>query len=292
MVDLIRCNFAAEHFNMKETVNEIFEILIEAGKAIVDIYISKDYKIELKADNSLVTLADKTSSQIINRRLKKIFPELPIVDEENPLCNYNERKNWSQYFLVDPLDGTKEFINQNGEFCINLALIKGSNPVEGWIYQPLEKKGWYCKKGNGIYEFNVNGKFYKIEKPTKTNNQIRIVASRSFFKPLEARLIKEIEKNYPIEIIHRGSTLKQLDIALGNADLYLKSGLCSEWDTAPGQLLVEEFGGAVLRQDNFETMRYNKPAILNPYFVMLNSDLNTYEFIKFIKGIILNVKEL
>lgn len=275
---------------MKETDKAIFEILIEAGKAIVDIYKSGDFKTELKTDNSPVTLADKTSSQIINRGLKEIFPKTPIVDEENPLPDYNERKTWPQYFLVDPLDGTKEFINQNGEFCINLALIEDSNPVEGWIYQPLEKKGWYCKKGNSIYEFNANGKFCKIEKPEKTNKTIRIVASRSFFKPLEARLIKEIKKSYPIEIIHRGSTLKQLDIALGNADLYLKSGLCSEWDTAPGQLLVEEFGGAVLRQDNFETMRYNKPDILNPYFVMLNSDLNTCKFIEYIKGIIQKVK--
>jgi len=275
---------------MKETTTEIFKILVEAGKAIVEIYKSGDFKAELKSDNSPVTLADKVSSQIINQGLKKIYPEVFVLDEENSIPDYNKRKNWLQYFLLDPLDGTKEFVKRNGEFCINLALIESSKPIEGWIYQPLEKKGWYCKKGEGIFEFNDLGKIRKIEPTLKKNEPIRIVASRSFFKPLEAELFKEIEKFYSVEIIHRGSSLKQVVIVLGNADLYLKAGLCSEWDTAPGQLFVEEFGGAVLRQDNFQTMSYNKSNLLNPHFVMLNSYLNRLEFIDYIKGIILKFK--
>ncbi len=270
----------------KDKQISVFKLLVTAGNAILEIYKSNDFNAKLKSDNTPVTLADKTSSVIINRGLKEMFPEIPGIDEENDIPAFAKRKNWPRFFLIDPLDGTKEFIKQNGEFCINLALIEGSNPVEGWIYQPLEKRGWYCKKGNGIFEFDANGKFQKVEKSRRESNTIRIVASRSFYKPLEAQLIKEIEKSHPVEIIHRGSSLKQIDIVLGNADMYLKAGPCSEWDTAPGQLMVEEFGGTVLRQDNFETMRYNKPVLLNPHFVMLNSNLNTPDFIQFLKQIL------
>ncbi|MDB4584393.1 hypothetical protein N9164_14670, partial [Draconibacterium sp.] len=194
-------------------------------------------------------------------------------------------KNWPQYFLIDPLDGTKEFINRNGEFCINLALIKGSKPIEAFIYQPLEKQGWFCKTGDGIVGFDKKGNTQKIEKKDRTNSIIRIVASRSFFKPREAELIGKMEKSYPLEIIHRGSSLKQVDIICGIADMYLKAGPCSEWDTAPGQLMVEEFGGAVLRHIDFEPLTYNKPDMINPHFVMLNSRLNNTKFIQFLKQI-------
>ena len=271
-------------------IASVCRLLTKAGTTIVEIYEGNDFNAKLKSDNTPVTIADKISSKIINQGLKKLYPKIPIIDEENRIPDYEDRKNWSQFFLVDPLDGTKEFINQNGEFCINLALMENSNPVEGWIYQPLKRQGWYCNRGVGIFEFDNSGNIRKIEQTQKKNDAIRIVASRSFFKPLEAQLIKEIEKSHPVEIIHRGSSLKQIDIVLGNADMYLKAGPCSEWDTAPGQLMVEEFGGAVLRQDNFETMSYNKPNLLNPHFVMLNSNLNTPGFIDFLKRIVLKFK--
>ena len=264
----------------------VFKILALAGEAIIEIYKSNNFKAEFKSDNTPVTLADKASSEILNRGLKNLFPEIPIIDEENNIPEFEKRKNWARHFLIDPLDGTKEFINKNDEFCINLALIEGTKPVEGWIYQPLEKRGWYCKKGNGIFEFNAKGELRQIENSQNTSDTIRIITSRSFFKPLEAQLIKEIEKLYPVEIIHRGSSLKQIDIILGNADMYLKAGPCSEWDTAPGQLMVEEFGGITLQQSNFETVVYNKPNMLNPHFVMLNSSLNNPGFIQFLKQII------
>ncbi len=272
----------------KDKLISVFELLVAAGDAILEIYTSNNFNTQIKSDKTPVTLADKASSKILNKGLKTMFPKIPIIDEDNIIPEFEIRKNWHRYFLIDPLDGTKEFINQNGEFCINLAIIEDSKPVEGWIYQPLEKRGWYCKRGTGIFEFDANGKFQKIENLQKANKIIRIVTSRSFFKLFEARLIKEIEKSYPVEIIHRGSSLKQVDIILGNAGMYLKAGPCSEWDTAPGQLFVEEFGGVVLKQDNFETMVYNKPNLLNPHFIMLNSHLNKPEFIQFLKQIILS----
>jgi 3'(2'), 5'-bisphosphate nucleotidase len=270
----------------KDEQISILKMLVSAGEAILEIYKSNNFDAQIKSDNTPVTLADKASSEILNRGLKKLFPEIPIIDEENSIPEFEKRKNWAQYFLIDPLDGTKEFINKNGEFCINLALIEGTKPVEGWIYRPLEKRGWYCKKGNGIFEFDTNGELQQIKNSQNTSDTIRIITSRSFFKPLEAKLIKEIEKIYPVEIIHRGSSLKQIDIILGNADMYLKAGPCSEWDTAPGQLMVEEFGGITLQQANFETVFYNKPNLLNPHFIMLNSKLNNPGFIQFLKQII------
>jgi 3'(2'), 5'-bisphosphate nucleotidase len=271
---------------MDDKTTAVFKLLATAGDAILKVYRSNDLKTKLKSDNTPVTIADKASSKIIDDGLQKLFPKINIIDEENKVPEFEERKNWERFFLIDPLDGTKEFINQNGEFCINLALIEGVSPVEGWIYQPLKKEGWYCKKGAGIFKFDSTGKLTRIEKMKRKSDTIRIVTSRSFFKPLEAKLINEIKKTYRVEIIHRGSSRKQIDIILGDADMYLKAGPCSEWDTAPGQLMVEEFGGVVLQQSNFEPVVYNKPNLLNPHFIMLNVGLNNPHFIGFIKQII------
>lgn len=270
----------------KEKLKAIFSLLVSAGKAILEVYTSDSFSTELKSDNSPVTRADKASSKIINEGLKSLLPTIPILDEENPIPDYELRKNWKKYFLVDPLDGTKEFIKQNGEFCINLAFMKENHPDEGWIYQPLIETGWYCKRGEGIYEFDKTGKLTKIEQPKTSSEIIRIATSRSFFKPREAELIEKINQVYAVEIKHCGSSKKQIQMILGNADMYLKAGPCSEWDTAPGQLMVEEFGGAVLRHDTFETLAYNRPNLINPYFVMLGKPLNTPQFVAFLKRII------
>lgn len=270
----------------KKELEKILETLLSAGEAIQEVYQSDDFDAELKSDNSPVTRADKASSRIINKGLKSIFPNIPVLDEENPIPEFKIRTQWPQYFLVDPLDGTKEFIKRNGEFCINLALIKGTSPEYGWIYQPLAKTGWFCKRNKGIYEFDNKGNLVKIEIPQEKSDSIRIAASRSFFKPREAELIEKMKRHFKVEIIHCGSSKKQVQMIKGNADMYLKAGPCSEWDTAPGQLMVEEFGGAVLRHDNFETLQYNREILINPYFTMLNAHLNTPGFISFMKEII------
>jgi len=270
----------------KENLQSIIKILANAGDSIVEIYGRDDFQMEMKSDNSPVTIADKNSGKIINSGLNQLFPDTPIINEENKIAAFKERANWKYYFLIDPLDGTREFINRNGEFCINLALIERTKPMEAFIYQPLEEKGWFCKAGEGIVEFDKTGRILKLNEQHLKSPTIRIVASRSFFKPREAELIRRMKEFYSIEIIHRGSSLKQIDIISGNAEMYLKAGPCSEWDTAPGQLMVEEFGGAVLRLSDFETLSYNKPDMINPHFVMLNSRLNNLDFILFLKQIV------
>ena len=271
----------------KAKLKSVFKLLISAGNSILEVYNSSNFNAKLKLDNSPVTRADKSSSKIINLGLIKLFPTIPILDEEIQIPDYKVRKNWKQFFLVDPLDGTKEFIKKNDEFSINLALIEGNHPVEGWIYQPLTGKGWYCKKGEGIFEFDKTLHSFQVKQVLPNNEIIRIVASRSFFNEAEVEIIDKINKTYPVEIIHKGSSIKQVDIILGKADMYLKAGPCSEWDTAPGQLMVEEFGGTVLLHDNFQKLSYNKQVLKNPHFIMFNQSLNTPEFIKFIQKIIL-----
>jgi 3'(2'), 5'-bisphosphate nucleotidase len=270
----------------EQKLKSVFELLASAGNAILDVYASDNFNEEMKADNSPVTRADKASSKLINTGLKSLFPSIPVLDEENTIPAFEERLKWEHYFLVDPLDGTKEFIKRNGEFCINLALINGTQPEEGWIYQPLAETGWYCKKGEGIVEFGKDGNIREIKKNVNHSELIRIATSRSFFKPREAELIEKIKREFEVEILHCGSSKKQVQMILGNADMYLKAGPCSEWDTAPGQLMVEEFGGTVFRQDNFEPVRYNKPHMKSPHFVMLNARLNTPEFVQYLKTII------
>ena len=270
----------------RSKLENIFNLLAKAGEAIVNVYNDDNLHTRLKADNTPVTKADKASSKILNQGLKDLFPEIPILDEENSIPGFEERRKWEKYFLVDPLDGTKEFIKHNGEFCINLAVIQGTSPEYGWIYQPLAKTGWYCKRGEGILEFNSDGETRKIDLPKIDRDVIKIAASRSFFKPREAELIEKIKRYFEVEILHCGSSRKQVEMVKGNADMYLKAGPCSEWDTAPGQLMVEEFGGAVLRHDTFKTLEYNRENLINPHFVMLNKWLNTPEFTSFLQEII------
>lgn len=270
----------------KLELEQILKILAAAGDAIVEVYNSKDFAAKTKADNTPVTRADKASSRILNQELNELFPKIPILDEEKSIPAYNIRKNWGKYFLIDPLDGTKEFIKRNGEFCTNLALIKGTSPEMGWIYQPLIKTGWYCKRGDGIWEFNEKGETTRLKQPVIDREVICIATSRSFFKPREAELIEKMQRSFKVEILHCGSSRKQVQMIKGNADMYLKAGPCSEWDTAPGQLMVEEFGGAVLRLDSFDTLQYNREDLINPHFMMLNSRLNTPAFIRFMKEII------
>ena len=267
-------------------VHSVIDVLAEAGRTIIEVYKSNDFDEQRKSDNTAVTRADKASSKIINAGLAEIFPDIPVLDEETNFPEYDIRKTWENYFLVDPLDGTKEFIKRNGEFCINIGLINKTAPINGWIYEPLKEKGWYCSKGKGIYEFDSKGNFKEMQRPEPYTGKIRVATSRSFFKPREAELIDKMKSTFELEILHCGSSKKQIEIIKGNADMYLKAGPCSEWDTAPGQLMVEEFGGTVFRQDTFETMAYNKADLINPHFVMLNERLNTPEFVAFMQQII------
>jgi 3'(2'), 5'-bisphosphate nucleotidase len=266
--------------------NHIIQIMAMAGDAIIEIYNKKDFGTEIKTDNSPVTLADKASAEIINSSFSALCPEIPIINEEQSIPDYDVRKLWNKYFMVDPLDGTKEFIARNGEFCINIALMNGIHPLEGWIYQPITGTGLWCRKGDGVYGFNRDGRYHRIVHSEYTSKILRIAISRSFSNNYEKRILATIAETHSTEIHIKGSSIKQINIVQGLSDLYIKAGKCSEWDTAPGQLMIEEIGGAVLTLEKFEKMTYNKPQLINPQFVMIAPRLNNNEFISYLKQVI------
>lgn len=274
---------------LKEKYNREIELLLrKAGEAVMNVYESSNYGETRKLDFSPVTRADHTSSRIINEGLTRLFPEIPVVDEENPIPLYSERKFWKEYFLLDPLDGTKEFIKKNGEFCINLALMKSGQPVSSWIYKPVGAVGWTCHKGEGLRKFGCDDPIL----PEKNINpdQLVLITSRSHTSRRGSRFMKLLSNRYSLQVIKMGSALKQVEVALGKADLYVRGSGCSEWDTAAGQLMVTESGGSVLQWDLKNPLLYNKITLTNPPFLMMSKKLQTTDFLGFIQNILSDTK--
>jgi 3'(2'), 5'-bisphosphate nucleotidase len=269
-----------------DEIRAVLQLLVAAGDEILRIYSSDDIGEEAKADLSPVTKADKASSRLINDGLKRIFSGIPVVDEENPMPPYEDRQNWEKFFVLDPLDGTREFIKRNGEFCINLALIVNNLPEEGWIYHPVSGKGWYCRKGEGVKVFNDSFNLEPAPYKSTPEEQTRIVTSRSFFNSREVNLIEKARLKFNASLDYLGASLKHIALSEGEADLYIKASYSAEWDTAPGQLILEESGGAVLRFSDFCPLDYNKPDPGNPDFIMIGRKLNNSRIISLLKEII------
>lgn len=256
------------------------ELLKKAGEAIMEVYVGSNFNETQKADFSPVTRADYLSSKIINEGLTRLFPDIPVIDEENVIPDYSVRKNWPSFFLLDPMDGTKEFIKRNGEFCINLALLEKNFPVVSWIYQPVTRKGWSCIKGKGISEFG--GKRITVT-ASDDPKIIRVISSRSHPSERTSKFIESLKVRYDVDVSQMGSALKQVTLALGEADLYLRGNGCSEWDTAAGHLMVEENNGKVLQWDLNSTLVYNKINLKNPPFIMLSKKCQNTDFLNFIR---------
>lgn len=247
-------------------INQVINISSIAGKAILEIY-RKDLDIQIKKDFSPLTQADLVSHEIITSSLKEITPNTPILSEESIDIPFTERVKWNSYWLVDPLDGTKEFINKNGEFTVNIALIKNNKPVFGVIYVPTMKTTFWGSKDFGSFELNENQELKKIESNKHPNENISFLVSRSHLGKEKGILDKV--GNY--EIIIAGSSLKFCLIASGKADAYLRLGPTCEWDTAAGQAIVENAGGFVLGLNN-KSLIYNKKNILNPFFFVSSNN--------------------
>ncbi|MCK5470356.1 MAG: 3'(2'),5'-bisphosphate nucleotidase CysQ, partial [Cyclobacteriaceae bacterium] len=223
---------------MKINIEILNKIAIEAGNEILNIYNDKSLskEVEHKSDNSPLTLADKASNELIVKGLKDNFPEIPILSEEEKSIEYSERKNWNKFWLVDPLDGTKEFIKRNGEFTVNIALIENGFPTFGIIYAPILEK-LYIGDLSGKKAFMIDEDHQKI--PLKVNNSLKnriAVGSRSHSSEEEANLLNRYDV---VETISVGSSLKFCMIAEGKADIYYRHGPTMEWDTGAGQAIVE-----------------------------------------------------
>ena len=249
----------------KDLVKEVVKIARQAGGAIMAIYGREDFGVELKNDESPLTLADKASNDIICEALKKLPVQYPIVSEENKSIAYDERKGFDYHWLVDPLDGTKEFIKRNGEFTVNIALIHRGAPVLGVVYVPCFNETYWAVKGEGAYwERTGNIQALQAASFQFSDPGLHVVCSRSHLNEDTQAFIDNL--NSP-ELVAKGSSLKFLILARGEAHLYPRLGPTMEWDTAAAQAILEEAGGSVIDEETKEPLRYNKQNLRNPYFI-------------------------
>ena len=288
----------------KETMkNDLYTIAsviaaIEAGKAILQVYHSSDFKIEEKADSSPLTLADRRAHEVIMQHLSKF--NIPVLSEEGKNIPYEERKSWDTFWLVDPLDGTKEFIKKNGEFTVNIAMISKHKPVAGVVFVPDKNILYFASSAIGAYRVELNqiadllssklgnydghldlseteaadilsaliGSSTNLPINQSTNQPYTIAGSRSHSTPELEAFVEEKRQEYgEVEFISAGSSLKLCLVAEGRADIYPRTGPTMEWDTAAGQAIVESSGGKVYQYDTTEPLAYNKENLLNPWFV-------------------------
>ncbi len=253
--------------DLKSLVEPIVALAEDAGRAILEVY-STDFDVQAKDDESPLTQADLASHRWIDAGLKALTPDIPIISEESGLPDFDERRKWRRYWIVDPLDGTKEFVNRNDEFTVNIALIEDGRPVLGVVHVPVLDKTYVGCEGLGAQRREGDGDPVSIEVAASSAQPVRIVGSRSHRgKSLDAFL----ERVGDYDMIPMGSSLKFCVVAEGGADLYPRLGPTSEWDTAAAQAVVEQAGGAVVTLDG-KPMKYNKKAdILNPHFCVLGA---------------------
>jgi len=275
---------------------------VEAGKGILEVYHSADFKVEEKADKSPLTLADKRSHDTIMQALAKF--NIPILSEEGQNIPFEKRKNWDVYWLIDPLDGTKEFIKKNGEFTVNIALMRNRKPIAGVVYLPDKDRLYFASEEIGSHRVNVcdtgllnrqsgeNSRMIEmaesdadrklqdlialatrlpIDQPA--DRPFTIVGSRSHATSELEAFVDEKRREYgAVEFISAGSSLKLCLVAEGRADIYPRTGPTMEWDTAAGQAIVEFSGARVFKYNTEEPLNYNKENLLNPWFVVVRKD--------------------
>jgi 3'(2'), 5'-bisphosphate nucleotidase len=250
-----------------------------AGKEILDVY-SKDFEVEFKLDESPLTIADQRSHLIIEESLR--IAGKPILSEEGKEFPYENRKDWKELWIVDPLDGTKEFVKRNGEFTVNIALIRENYPVLGVIYVPVTGVLYWGSSEGGAWKASVPVKMgvsiptmneietMAVPLPLVQKRDVRkIVASRSHMSPETESFIKDQEAQFgAIELVSMGSSLKICLIAEGEADVYPRFAPTMEWDTAAGQAIVEAAGKTFVDYKSGERMKYNRNQLLNDWFLV------------------------
>ncbi|MFV1982785.1 MAG: 3'(2'),5'-bisphosphate nucleotidase CysQ [Thiohalomonadales bacterium] len=247
---------------LRKIQNPVIELASLAGGRIMAVY-DKGFEITEKQDNTPLTDADMAAHETIIEGLKKLTPDIPVLSEESTDISYSERRKWSRYWLVDPLDGTREFIKRNGEFTVNIALIEKQQSRLGVIYVPINGKCYYASYMNGAYLSTSNSEPQRIFCTSHKRRPVLVAGSRSHGNEALQQYLKNLG-NY--EISPLGSSLKSCLVAEGQLDLYPRLGPTSEWDTAAAQCIVEESGGR-LTDIHMQPIRYNtKESLLNPHF--------------------------
>jgi 3'(2'), 5'-bisphosphate nucleotidase len=248
---------------------QVVQLARLAGAEIMTIYQSDDFGATSKADNSPLTLADLAAHQCIVAGLGKLQPTYPVLSEEDANIPYAERSKWSCYWLVDPLDGTKEFVKRNGEFTVNIALIENGVPVLGVVFAPVLEVSYYAARGNGAFvQRGKNAALAIRTMPHKAGTVVKVVASRSHSDERTQNLLKELGE---YECISMGSSLKLCLVAEAAAHFYPRLGPTMEWDTAAAHTVVNEAGGQVCDVTG-QALRYNKEDLHNPEFLVMDKN--------------------
>ena len=255
-----------EKIDLRTLLQTAIKAAEAASKDILEVYNSNDFQAEAKGDNSPLTLADKKAHATISKILKST--NLPILSEEGKTIPYDERKDWEYFWMVDPLDGTKEFIKRNGEFTVNIALIYKSTPVLGVVSVPVTGETYFAAAGKGAF---IKKGDSEIKLPNHhpidlSSSGLRVVASRSHMNDETQSFINQLKEP---SLVSKGSSLKFMLLAEGNADVYPRYAPTMEWDTAAAHAIVNEVGAKVLQFGRKEELRYNKEDLLNPYFLVI-----------------------
>ncbi len=242
----------------------ILDIAVQAGQAILDVY-QRDFEVQHKADASPLTEADLAAHRCIVAALEELTPNIPVLSEESTAIPYEQRRVWSRYWLIDPLDGTKEFVRRNGEFTVNIALIEDGKPTLGVVHVPVTGVSYLGEVGIGAWKCQPDGTQAPIAVETTCQRPVRVVASRSHLSEAVQAMLERIGDH---QLVSMGSSLKLCLVAEGQADLYPRLGPTSEWDTAAAQAVVVAAGGQVT-DCRMQPLGYNqKDSLLNPHFLV------------------------
>ncbi|WP_444920371.1 3'(2'),5'-bisphosphate nucleotidase CysQ [Microbulbifer sp. CnH-101-G] len=259
----------------KALLEQVIAICKNAGEAILEVYHSSaELEVDTKADDSPVTAADLAAHKILAPALARLIEGVPVLSEEQEMPSFAERSQWQRYWIVDPLDGTKEFIRRNGEFTVNVALIENGEPVLGVVHVPVLGITYAGGKGDGAFKRTESGDTEIRVRPLKprleAGEAVELVASRSHGAGAVDQLVERIESRLgAVACKNMGSSLKLCLVAEGDADLYPRLAPTCEWDTAAAQAVVEAAGGIVV-DDSFKLLRYNrKDSLLNPFFYVI-----------------------
>lgn len=260
---------------LEQLLPQVTATAIEAGQAIMDIYThpDTDWQVERKADNSPLTLADRRAHQVIAKALSNT--PYPLLSEEGVHTPYNERKHWQTLWIVDPLDGTKEFLKRNDEFTVNIALIHSGVPVLGVIYIPAKHTLYWGCEGLGAFTAAVSptdftvGQAQALPLALEEERPFRVVASRSHLSPETQSFIDNLQRQHgEVETVSAGSSLKLCLVAEGKADVYPRMAPTMEWDTAAGHAIARAAGCTVTHAETGKPLQYNKEDLHNPFFVV------------------------
>jgi 3'(2'), 5'-bisphosphate nucleotidase len=259
----------------KTHLEKAIRAAIDAGQEILSVYHS-DFSIEQKADKSPITLADKKAHKVIVTALSETG--IPVLSEEGKALSYDKRKQWNRLWIVDPLDGTKEFISKNDEFTVNIALVENQTPVLGVIYVPVTRKIYFAAKGFGSFVYSITNTTEAVDDiiaaavklPLATELKVRtIIASRSHRSVETAQYVDEQKQKYgEVNLVSAGSSLKFCLVAEGAASVYPRFAPTMEWDTAAGQIIASEAGKKTIDYTTQAEMVYNKPNLLNNWFLV------------------------